>query len=238
MKYKYSQVDKDNMAWFENDMTKASLSELALHRGNLRGLSPFYINFTYPISVIAGLNRSGKSTILAMAACAFHNDKKGFKLPERKLTYYTFSDFFIQTSEEVPQDGIEILCRIRHSRWRKMDIMLLKELVTFRREEKREKVVNGTHTHIVYVGMLYFLAFRELFPPQKRAFQSIIKHLFQSGLQDGWEDEVKTVVGRILGTEYESFCMKTHGKYRLPLVSSGDTIYSGFNMGAGRKCFI
>ena len=70
MKYKYSKVDEDNLKWFENDMSRATLSEIELRRGKLRGMSPFKIIFKYPISVIAGENGSGKSTLLAMAACA------------------------------------------------------------------------------------------------------------------------------------------------------------------------
>jgi energy-coupling factor transporter ATP-binding protein EcfA2 len=234
MKYKYSQVDKDNMAWFEHDMTKATLSEIGLHRGNLRGLSSFHIKFTYPISVIAGLNRSGKSTILAMAACAFHNNKKGFKLPERKLTYYTFSDFFIQTSEEVPQDGIEILCRIRHNHWRKSPHAPegIGNLLQRRKKKKGgkwNKYANRVRRNVIFFGI------QRVVPPAEKSVSKSYKTYFSIGAPDGWEDEVKTVVGRIIGTEYDGFCMKTHGKYRLPLVYSGDTIYSGFNMGAGEN---
>ena len=119
MKYKYSKLDKDNIKWFANDMSKATLTEIEIRKGHIRGLSKFHIKFEYPISVIAGKNGSGKSTVLALTACAFHNDSKGFKLPERKTTYYTYSDFFIQTSEEVPPEGIEVLYRFRYDRWKK-----------------------------------------------------------------------------------------------------------------------
>jgi hypothetical protein len=117
VKYLYSQVDRDNLRWFSRDMNVQSLTEIHLKEGQLRGLGPFGIVFTYPISAIAGKNRSGKSTILAMAACAFHNSTHGFKLPERKASYYTFSDFFVQSAEEVPPQGIVIRYRIMNNRW-------------------------------------------------------------------------------------------------------------------------
>ncbi|WP_369680248.1 AAA family ATPase [Novosphingobium sp. Chol11] len=56
----------------------------------MRGLSPCTVELAYPITAIAGPNGSGKSTILALAACAFHNRRNGFKLPDRKQPYYTF----------------------------------------------------------------------------------------------------------------------------------------------------
>ena len=52
MKYKYSKGDKDNLKWFENDMSRAMLSKIELRRGKLRGMNPFEIVFKYPISAI------------------------------------------------------------------------------------------------------------------------------------------------------------------------------------------
>ena len=42
-------------------------------------------------------------------------------------------------------------------------------------------------------------------------------------------------MGRILGTSYDTYWVKTHSKYRLPLVASKGKVYSGFNMGAGEN---
>lgn len=67
-----------------NDNTHQLLRSIQLADGNLRGLTPFKIDFDYPITAIAGKNGSGKSTILALACCAFHNTTKGFKLPNSK----------------------------------------------------------------------------------------------------------------------------------------------------------
>ena len=117
--YLYSQADRDNLNWFLKDMTVASLSEIILIEGKLRSLDSFRLVFNYPISVIVGRNGSGKSTILAMAACAFHNREDGFRLSERNLSYYTFSDFFIQSSDEIPPEGIKIGYRILYDKWLK-----------------------------------------------------------------------------------------------------------------------
>jgi len=121
MKYRESSTDKKLRSWFSNDNTRQLLKKIHLQRGSFRGLNQLNIDFEYPLTAISGRNGSGKSTILALACCAFHNSRKGFKLPKRKLPYYTFSDFFIQHAQEVPPSGISILYYIAHNRWKKTD---------------------------------------------------------------------------------------------------------------------
>lgn len=231
-KYRYSQVDKSNMKWFDNDMTNATLSEILLIEGKLRGLCAFQIEFKYPISVIAGENRSGKSTILAMVACAFHNASNGFKLPERKIPYYTFSDFFIQSSEEIPPDGILILYRIRHNRWRKSSRNPDGVGNLFQRREKKKGGKWNNYNRRVKRNVV-FLGVQRVVPPSEKSVSKSYKSYFIDKAQEGWENDVKEIVGRILGINYDEFRMKTHSKYRLPIVRKGEMVYSGFNMGAG-----
>ena len=118
MKYRESNIDRNLRKWFINDNDHSLLRSIRLFRGTMRGLSPISIKFGYPITAIAGKNGSGKSTILALACCAFHNNARGFKLPHRKQTYYTFTDFFIQHTEDLPSDGIVIYYSIAHNNWR------------------------------------------------------------------------------------------------------------------------
>jgi hypothetical protein len=200
----------------------------------LRSLSPFMIHFEYPISVIAGLNRSGKSTILAMVSCAFHNITNEFKLPDRSLSYYTFSDFFIQTSEEVPPEGIEVWYRIKHNNWKKSHrapkgIGELWQKRTKNRGGKWSKYARRVKRNVIFFGI------QRVVPPSEKSVSKSYKAYFSIGAPDGWENDVKKVVGRVLGTEYDSFWMKKYAKYRLPLVASCGSIYSGFNMGAGEN---
>lgn len=234
MKYLYSQLDKDNLKWFANDMTVASLREIELRRGSLRGLSAFQVNFTYPISVISGRNRSGKSTILAMVACAFHNNKDGFKLPERRLTYYTFSDFFIQTSEEVPPEGVQIWYRIMHNRWRKSNRAPDGSGNLWQKREKRRRGKWSNYARRVNRNVV-FLGVQRVVPHSEKSVSRSYRTYFSDQAPAGWENKVKEVVGRILGTYYDTFWMKTYGRYRLPLVATRGTVYSGFNMGAGEN---
>ncbi|MFB2523286.1 ATP-binding protein [Shewanella xiamenensis] len=89
MSYRESNLDRALRNWFSKDFSKSLLRFITLRNGHMRGLSTFNIDFVYPITAIAGKNGSGKSTILALSACAYHNKSAGFKLSNRKLPYYS-----------------------------------------------------------------------------------------------------------------------------------------------------
>src|SRR5580692_3697057 len=114
MKYRESHKDAKLRTWFKNDLAHVLLKRIYIKAGFLRSLTSLDIAFEYPIAVFAGKNGSGKSTILALACCAFHASAKDFKLPKRKNAYYTFSDFFIQQVVEQPLHGIEVQYSIAH----------------------------------------------------------------------------------------------------------------------------
>jgi predicted ATPase len=234
VKYRYSQLDHSNLNWFANDYSVASLTEIQIVYGNLRGLNPLKIVFSYPISVIAGRNRSGKSTILALAACAFHNARTGFRLPERRLPYYTFSDFFIQSSEEVPPQGIIVRYGIMHNNWRKSKnapegIGKLYQSRSKRKGGKWSNYSDRVDRNVVFFGI------QRVVPPVERSVARSYRSHFSLNAPAGWENKVKEVVGRILGTSYDNYSLKTHGRYRLSLVATHGIVYSGFNMGAGEN---
>lgn len=87
MTYRESNKDKSLRNWFNNDNSKVLLKHIQLRKGRLRGLNALDIRFEFPIAAIAGRNGAGKSTVLALACCAFHNGKDGFRLPKRRLPY-------------------------------------------------------------------------------------------------------------------------------------------------------
>ena len=234
MKYKYSQLDCHNLKWFANDMSKATLTEIQITKGSIRGLKDFHIIFDYPISVIAGKNGSGKSTVLALAACAYHNNQNGFKLPERKTPYYTYSEFFIQTSEEVPPEGIEVWYRFRYDKWRKSRKNKQRTGNLYQKRKKNKGGKWTTYSKRVRRNVV-FLGIQRVVPHAEKSVSRSYRAYFKESTADGWEDDVKNVVGRILGTSYDTFWVKTHGRYRMPMVASKGNIYSGFNMGAGEN---
>lgn len=234
MSYRYSDVDKHNLKWFLVDSSKATLISIKLVTGNLRGLCPFNIDFKYPISVIAGKNGSGKSTILALAACAFHNTKDGFRLPSRKYPYYTFSDFFIQASEEVQPDGIHIRYKILHNNWKKSlshpdGVGIGVQARLKNKGGKWNKYARRVNRNVIFFGI------ERVVPHSEKSVSRSYRYAFKKTEHQGWEGNVKKVVSKILGSKYDEFWHKEYGKYHLPMVQARGTTYSGFNMGAGEN---
>lgn len=234
MKYLYSHIDEKNLDWFLRDMSRGTLVTIQIRRGRIRGITDLDISFRYPISVIAGVNGSGKSTVLALAACAYHNVSKGFRLLGRRTPYYTMSDFFVQSSEEVPPEGINIWYEFLHNNWRKSSrfpngIGQAWQSRTKKKGGKWSKYSRRVGRNVVFFGI------ERVVPHSERSVSKSYRHYFKRSEAAGFEEKVKEVVGRILGRRYDSFWFREHSKYRLPHVKSKGTVYSGFNMGAGEN---
>ncbi|WP_457321777.1 ATP-dependent nuclease, partial [Stenotrophomonas sp. P5_B8] len=215
-------------------MSKALLRSITLRRGSLRGINSLDIKFEYPIVAFAGVNGAGKSTILAMACCAFHNKPKGFKLPRRKNTYYTFSDFFIQHSKEVAPQGIEIDYKIAYNNWTPAEevptgIGIATQARWKQKGGKWNDYAGRVPRNVVFLGI------ERIVPHSERSQSKSYSRSFKDVPTKGWEDDVMSAVGAILGKKYDEFRYTEHSKYSLPLVRCGDVIYSGFNMGAGEN---
>ena len=230
MAFPYSDLNRRNAKWIEADNTCGTLSAIELAHGRLRGLRRFEIKFEYPIAAIAGENGAGKSTLLAMAACAFHNSEEGFKLSDRANSYYTFSDFFVQSNDEVPPSGIMIAYEIRHNKWRGAS--------PGPRRQVRKKKVRGKWSdyktrvkrNVVYFGL------QRIVPHYERTTYRSNRRRFQLGdLNVDVKNRIKNIAGRILGRNYSDFELHEHAKYSLPIVSWSGLRYSGFNMGAGES---
>lgn len=230
MSYSYSSLDKKNKNWFINDNSRGTLASVSLTKGKIRGLHPFKIEFEYPISAIAGINGSGKSTILAIASCAFHNHPKGFKLPLRKQSYYTFRDFFIQSAGETPIEGVVIRCGIRHDKWRGGKSGLRYQ---FRRKRKGGRW-NNYHTRVKR-NVIYF-GVQRVVPHFERSVHKSYRSLFKPGsLPLETRKKIADIAGRIIGKTYTNFNNYEHSKYSLPRVATAGISYSGFNMGSGES---
>lgn len=234
MKYRESQKDKKLRAWFTSDMTRGLLRQIRLRTGALRGLNSLDITFEYPITAIAGKNGAGKSTILALACCAFHNNPGGFKLPKRRNNYYTFSDFFVQHSEEVPPQGIVINYDIAYNKWRKTpEIPDGVAIGTQIRKKMKGGRWNDYATRVRRT--VVFLGIERIVPHVERSQSRSYSKAFRDRSPKGWESKVMEAVGAILGKSYQDFRYLEHSKYSLPVVRCNGVVYSGFNMGAGEN---
>ena len=234
MKYRESHKDKQLRKRFSNDASHALLRRIVLTKGILRGLNALDIRFQYPITAIAGKNGAGKSTILALACCAYHNSKTGFKLPKRKNTYYTFSDFFVQHPEEISPQGIEIEYYIFHNNWKKSSAV--PDGIGIGMQRRRKKKGGRWNDYATRVRKnVVFLGIERIVPHSERSQSRSYSKVFCDAVAKGWEDKVKDAVGFVLSKSYEKFRYLEYSKYSLPIVQVGDVIYSGFNMGAGEN---
>ena len=189
-----SQLDRRNFEWFERDNSCGTLLKIWLNSGALRGLNTFKMDLTYPITAIAGENGSGKSTILAMAACAFHNRPSGYKMPGEQKSYYTFSDFFVQSSEEEPPAGISIRYQIIHDNWKRSE--------PGPSWQTRSKRVGGkwNHYHLrVNRNVVYFGVQRIVPSYESSVHRSYRRYFAPSTLDDATRERIRVIAGKIMG---------------------------------------
>ena len=234
MKYRESKLDQENRNWFQHDNSKGTLASIHLRSGELRGLSGFKLDFHYPITAIAGKNGSGKTTLLGIAACGFHNKKNGFKFKWRKYSYYSFSDFFIQSLEEISPQGISISYGIRYDNWKVSKNNPDKEGTKYQIRFKKKGGRWNDYASRVSRDVVYF-GIERVVPHSEKSVSKSYKNSFKKQKIYGWEEKVKEAVGKILNKQYDTFEYAEYTKYRLPIVTSGSIIYSGFNMGAGEN---
>lgn len=230
MAYHYSSLDRRNMNWMSTDNAVASLHTIRLVRGCLRSLSAFEMNFNYPIAAIAGKNGSGKSTLLALAACAFHNSEHGYKPINRKKNYYTFSDFFIQSTEEVAPQGIYVRYQIRHNNWRRASSGLGWQSRKKREGGKWTDYAKRVRRNVVYFGV------QRVVPHFERSVSVSYRRYFRAGhLEANLRLRIQEIAGRVFGRAYTDFDVHEHSRYSLPIATYNQIRYSGFNMGAGES---
>jgi len=234
MTYRNSSLDTALSSWFVNDMSHALLRGIRLTLGRIRGLKPFQMEFDYPITAIAGKNGCGKSSILALAACAFHNGKESVPLIHRKVSYYTFSDFFIQSIGEIPPEGIQISYHIAHNNWKVTESDSQKEGIKFQRRSKPQGGKWNDYDLRVKRPVVFF-GIERVVPHSEKSISRSYRRQFSKVQREGWEEKVKECVGFILGANYDDFEYRKHSKYRLPFVDKQGDSYSGFNMGAGEN---
>ena len=61
---------------WETPYFSQKLLNIKFNEVGLRGVKNTSIEFNYPITAIAGANGIGKTTILQLIACLYHNDDK------------------------------------------------------------------------------------------------------------------------------------------------------------------
>lgn len=235
MRYQLSDIDRRNIERFAVDSARCSLKRIELRSGSIRALSNLRINFKYPLSAISGRNGSGKSTILALAACAFHGAHNGWRLPARTLPYYRFSDFFFQAHGEVPVDGVRVRYEIHYDKWKPSENLPEGKGVGYQERWKNKGGKWNDYASRVLRPVAYFGIDRVVPPSERGTIVNQRRYFISPNKKSIAEDSARDSVSRVLGVKYEDLELRGFGAYKLPLVSKKEGKYSGFNMGAGEQ---
>ena len=235
MNYKESELDKKNQRWFNNDQTRNSLKKITISGCNVRGVYPSTITFNYPICAIAGVNGCGKSTILALASCAFHNNSDFFPISKvgQKYPYYTYSDFFVFTREE---GGLPAEVEIKSTILTNVAAAHGKN----QGEDVRKKTPNGRWNRYQTrpKRKVSFLGINRILPPSENPRYKNKKNNFAAvALTEEYKNLLKDCMTKIFRLSYNSIDLREHKSCKLFKTNRGMT-YTGFNMGAGENAVL
>jgi AAA domain, putative AbiEii toxin, Type IV TA system len=187
---------------------------------SLRGLAGVTTDFRYPLVVIAGKNGTGKSTLLACAACAYHN-MGPYELWILGGKYFRFTDFFFTTPQESPLLHVQV-------RWTyRLDDTTVDIRSVTKGPSRWRSYSNRPNRAVEFVGLL-----RTLHPSELR----ILRRYFgdDSASQPVSLDIThQTTVSHVMARNYAAVRLGTSGRYSLHYLDADDICYSGFNMGSG-----
>lgn len=232
--YKMTETDRRNFQWFNNNRTCNTLLKIEVLQSSIRGLGQFSMEFKYPITVIAGENGCGKSTILSLVSCAFHNNKSFCPLSllantKRPRTYYTYSDFFAFTAEE---NGL-----MRDIQIASTFLTALPKNTDVRSKSPRSGQWKDYDTRPKRA--VSFLGINRILPPSESLTHRNYRTYFEvDGLSPEEKRELAGYMTQIFGRNYTEVRLMTHRKYRLYGCTRGGNIYTGFNMGAGENAVL
>jgi predicted ATPase len=215
MGYSYTDIDTTNMNWFRNDKTRSSLKAIRLTHGKIRGLGTINIEFTYPISAIAGRNGVGKSTILRMAACAYKNKK------------YKFGNSFVQVRDEEKLEDVEVEYEILTDTPAPTKYML--------RRGPNNPSFQGYNMrldrNVDFISISRIVALSEDYDAKSKRFKD------DNDIKPDWGDDVRKLGTKILEKDYRDLFRR--GPYLVTIHSDRSglqgNLYSEFNMGAGES---
>lgn len=197
----------------------------------LRGITDLSIDFRYPITVICGKNGCGKTTVLALAALAFHPPKGHYCRQAKRgqdRGYYTFGDFFFKGHGDPDISGLEI-------EWRFSDPNVQRKRIK-KQSAKWMRYDSRPERPVHYVGASRIVPAVEL---------SVLRQHFRGGVRfsstrarvEQLNSEFKDKLSRVLGRSYSEAGQMKSGRYAIRRCTYRSA-YSSFNMGAGEDTLI
>lgn len=221
-----SKIDMENTHRFGSNQKAHSLMGIQIVHGSIRGLGGISVEFKYPITAIAGRNGAGKTSLLGIAACAYHNSADGFNPLERQYPWYTAKDFLVQASTDAPVKDLKIVYEYLTDQTQKKTLEPVSGRPGRYRLQRVKKLhwpdnAVRIHRDVVFMGINRIVPRNELsiFRNSLRQFKPIERQTH--------DELVTSAVSRVLGRKYSGLQYHAHSGYKLPTVSCGSTKYSG-----------
>jgi len=210
------------------------LEKIEFNGVGLRGVKDTTIEFRYPITAIAGTNGIGKTTILQLIACLFHNNDTNhkpyrFSNAKNAKPYYTFGDFFIHFKGEDKSNDSEIT--YHYIEGKKTSSHTLKKRQQWNAYNRRPQRTTE------FYGVSRVIPANE-FAMIKNTFCSSSASFNTSELKENTTKAIKSILCKpLISVEENSSSNVVNFKLNSISLESGLT-YSNFNMGAGEEVVI
>lgn len=220
---------------WNRDDSYQKLSKVTFNDVGMRGVKNTTIEFTYPITAIAGANGIGKTTILQTIACLFHNMDRDFhpyrfSNAKKQLPYYRFTDFFVISRGENKGLGAVISFEFIKQGLSRQNFNI-KKISRWGNYERRPA------RYVDFLGISRVIPAHE-FATFKNTFTGSYKILENNSLSSSDRKIVGNITGKSF-TSIEEHSCTTIKNFKLGKMTSSDGLeYSSFNMGAGEEVAI
>ena len=206
------------------DITKLKSIELVV--GKIRGLNTFSIDFRNQITAITGISGSGKSSILALIACAYQNISNSNIIAGNLGSAYKVSDFIVQLDDEDKSNNTEIKYVYNTFDPNKKSWKDSSYIINYTPNKSWNKCDNRIKKNVIFIGLTQAVPYfeREIYKQNKSNF-TLKNSQFSSDLIE--------IVSKIFNSQYSNYSNLNFSNNLLPLISSNGSTYSGFNMGMG-----
>ena len=227
-------IRKKLSAKWQTDYFNQRLNSISFNHVGLRAVKNSSIEFNYPITAIAGANGIGKTTILQLIACLYHNLDKShkpyrFSNSKKAKPYYTFSDFFIHFKGEEKSENAEIT----YSFYTKGS----NRTHTLKKGKKWNDYRLRPLRHTDFFGVSRVIPANE-FSTFKNTFSSVGTSITQETLSVKSTEMIRNILNKPLtSVDVNSSDKIVNFKLNSINLDSGLS-YSNFNMGAGEEVII
>jgi len=214
------------------------LKSIKFNEVGLRGVKNTSIIFDYPITAIAGTNGIGKTTILQLIACLYHNDDKAhkpyrFSNAKTAKPYYTFGDFFIHFAGEDKSEGAAIEYSYETSQKNKSRT----KIHTLKKGQQWNDYNRRPQRTTDFYGVSRVIPANE-FAMMKNTFGSSSASFTTKSLSTESTEMVKKVLSKPLSSVDVNSSSKVVNFNLNKINLSTGLSYSNFNMGAGEEVII